>query len=188
MHAELLFLAPWNFSIDTLHEIADGRAKEADDDLWLFQTDLEHFCDRARYHEQRVFTKPSRIQGCIPLTTKEKWDEVAYIMTTQAMDQAREWQYLLEECRVVKSASEESQVDIGEGRPLPVLYEKALGSLQKLLHHSRHAQRLQLQRLSASSAFRDGQSFHQYKLSELPDLYKTDHTSWCLHQLITSPD
>lgn len=52
------------------------------------------------------------------------------MMTIVAMEEHSDWQYLEEECQIVKLGFRKSQMDISEGRPLPAGCEKAPGSLQ----------------------------------------------------------
>lgn len=150
-YAEQPFVAPPNFSIDVLVEIAEGQNNEAQDKLWLLQTDLDYFYERASYFEQRQFEAVSGLKELRPGTAKMKWDNVAYIMTIQVMAQARDWQYLLDECEIVKQECLRSKTDICTGWPLPARYERALGSLQMLLKRAASMQRMTLMRLILKS-------------------------------------
>ena len=130
--AEVPYPSPPNLDIDLLINIAEARSAEAQDELWLLQTDLAYLHDRARYHEARWFDKVPGTEN-LHFTAKEKLDNVGFIVTIKPLLRARGWQWLFEGCQAAKVEMEKFGARLGWGRPLTPSYESALGSLQLLL-------------------------------------------------------
>ena len=187
--------------IDVLVEIAEGRASEAQDELWLLQSDLEYFYDRAKYHEARWFDKIPGLDAMKHFTAKEKRDNIGYIVTIDALMRARDWQWILEECEKVKTEEMRHEAEIIEtkatfGRALPPGYEDALGSLYKLIHKAWNDRKTSLRR--DITKFPEFQNI--YKVTGIADsvigkltihdfagkpakLFSNDRIAWCLFEL-----
>ena len=183
------------FDIDTMIEIAENQANEAQDELWLLQTDLEYFHDRSTHHEATWFDKVgggSRHQ----FTAKQKLDNIGFIMTIKVVLGARDWRWLLEECQNVKRELQMSGSEIGPGKPLPQGYESALGSLESMLlrslgYHQINLKRVLLRSPAFSKVFKvtgiaQEQNLGTAMIVDLRDystLHRDDRIGWCLFQL-----
>ncbi|CAF9919707.1 hypothetical protein IMSHALPRED_004705 [Imshaugia aleurites] len=189
------------FDIDTKIDIAENQANEAQDELWLLQTDLEYFHDRSRYHEATRFDKMETGSYQQKMTAKQKFDNIGLIMTIKVAVQAREWQWLLEECQNVKQELQRSASKIGPGEPLPKGYERALGSLEMMLEKALVFNQLNLKRfLIKSPAFSKvfkvtGTAQQQHlgpgfmiEVRDYTTLHRDDRIGWCLFQLTSSFD
>ena len=193
MFSDLPYSAAPSFDIETLIDIAENQANEAQDELWLLQTDLEYFHDRSRYQEVTWFDR--LVTGS---HKKEKFDNIGFILTIKAVIHARDWQFLLDECRNVKRERERSETKIGSGKSLPNGYEKALGCLEAMLERSRSYHQMNLHRLlirspAFSNVFKvtDTASHQPLLIADLKDystLYRDDRIGWCLFQLTQSFD
>lgn len=184
------------FDIDTMIDIAENRANEAQDELWLLQTDLEYFYDRSRYHEATWFDKIEKTLHRQITTAKQKFDNIGLIMTIKVVVQAREWQWLLDECQNVKRELQKSEREIRPGKPLPKEYERALVSLDGLLrgalcYHQSNLKRFLIRSPAFSKVFKvTGTTQHQHfgtgfilELRDYTTLHRDDRIGWCLFQL-----
>ncbi|KAL8833660.1 MAG: hypothetical protein Q9170_004146 [Blastenia crenularia] len=191
-YVNLPFSSPPSFDIDRMIEIAQNQATEAQDELWLLQTDPAYFHERAKYHESRWgdFAKLYR------LTKRRKYSNIAFVMTIKALIRARDWQWILEECQDVKQLLDSCVDDIGMERSLPLRCSNALVALTMLLRKNEFNYKGNLNRcLLRSEGF--GSMFELthigdlskpawafgYDLRDPKTLYKRDRTGWCLSQL-----
>ena len=194
--AELPYSFPPKFDVNLLIDIAEARTAEAQDELWLLQTDSAYFHDRARYHEARWFDKVP-CADAVQFTAREKLDNIAYIMTIKPLLQARDWQWLLEGCQAVKAEMVKPETKIDWGRPLPPLYESALGSLQLLLEKAYTYYQVDLKRYMLKfPQFRQvfkttggGKTavtgpYQTVEVRDYATLYEKDRIGWCLFHLI----
>ena len=200
MFSDLPYSAAPSFDIDTLIDIAENQANELKDELWLLQTDLEYFHDRSSYHEATWFDKLGKGPLRQKFTTKEKFDNIGFIMTVKVLIHARDWQWLLEECQIVKLQLLKSGSKIGPGKPLPKEYERALGSLEKMLerylaYHQMNLKRSLIRSPAFSNVFKViGTAEDQIlgtglkvDLRDYSTLFLQDRIGWCLYQLTSSP-
>lgn len=201
MFSDQPYSAAPTFDIDTMIDIAENQANEAQDELWLLQTDLEYFHDRSRYHEATWFDKIEKGSYRQNTTAKQKFDNIGFIMTIKVILQARDWQWLLDECHNVKQELQRSESEICPGRPLPKEYERALGSLEMMLRKALAYHQLNLKRfLVRSPAFSkvfkvSGTAKHQHlgtafivELRDYTTLHRDDRIGWCLFQLTADFD
>ena len=56
------YSAPTRFDIDTMIEIAETKAMEAGDELWLLQTDLDYFHELIKRHEREWLDSVPRME------------------------------------------------------------------------------------------------------------------------------
>ena len=118
------------------------------------------------------------------------------MMTIQAVFQARNWQWLLDECQNVKRELGRGGSEIGSGRPLSREYERALGSLRAMLERSRNYYQSSLNRFlikspAFSNVFKVTDTTHgqllgpvmKISLRDYSTLYRDDRIGWCLFQL-----
>ena len=198
---DLPYSAPPRLDVDLLIDVAEARSAEAHDELWLLQTDVAYFYDRVRYHNVRWFDKVPTADGLRRFTAKEKLGNVCFIVTIKALIQARDWQWILEECQAVKAELVKSKAGVQCGKPLPASYEKALGSLQRMLEIARSDHQSNLRRLMLKlPQFREvfkivscGEvplfgSFHFFDAKDYSTLYEKDRIGWCLYHLVRSEE
>ena len=194
------YSAPTYFDIDVIIEIAETKAMEAADELWLLQTDLDYFHDLMKRHEREWLDSVPRMEELKVFSPKDKMDNIGYIMTVKALIQARDWQWLLEECMTVKRIMGEPETKTHVEQPLSVRHEMALCGLQYLL------QEAQLwYQASLSKLFLKSQAFHSitevtavgkdhrdswalgFNFKDYPQLYRKDRIGWCLYNLTKDP-
>ena len=195
MFSDIPYSAAPSFDIEMLIDIAENQANEAQDELWLLQTDLEYFHDRSKFQEATWFDK-------LMTGSHEKWkfDNIGFILTIKAVIHARDWQFLLDECRNVKRERERSKTEIGSGSSLPHGYERALGSLGTMLERCRSYHQMNLQRLlirspAFSNVFKVTDTHHHLlgpaliaDLRDYSTLQRDDRIGWCLFQLTQNFD
>ena len=145
------YSAPACFNIDAMIEIAETKALEAVDELWLLQTDLDYAHDLLKRHEREWLDSVPGMEELKRFSPQDKMDNIGYIMTVKAVNQAREWQWLLEECQTVKSEAVKSEAKVRPGEPLPVGYERALSGLHYLLWQAQYQCQVSLSKLFMKS-------------------------------------
>ena len=114
-------------------EIAETKAMEAADELWLLQTDPEYFHELMRRHEREWFDSIPKVQNLKSFSPKEKAENIGYAMTVNMVIQARDWGWILEECQTLKKIMGGSGANICPGDVLPLEYTKVLCGLRHLL-------------------------------------------------------
>ena len=196
MFSDLPYTATPTFDIETMIDIAENRANEAQDELWLLQTDLDYFHERSRHYEATWFDKMDKRLHQPKTTAKQKFDNIGFIMTIKVVHEARDWQWLLEECKNVKREQDKNDSGIGPGKPMTGDYERALGSLALLLWNSQLYQQKNLERfLIRSPAFthlfkitgiarqQDLGTVFSTEVKDYATLRRYDPIGWCLYQL-----
>lgn len=194
------YSAPAYFDIDTMVEIAEFKAMEAADELWLLQTDLDYAHDLMKRHEREWLDSVPSVEELKKFSPKDKMDNVGYIMTVKLVIQARDWQWLLEQCQAVKTQMGKPGAKTRVGELFPVDYERALCGLQYLLREAQTWYQDALLRLFVKS--KSFSSIMQVKaLGEDPrnswalgfdfkdysQLYHKDRIGWCLYNLTKDP-
>ena len=194
------YSAPMRFDINTMIEIAETKFMEAEDELWLLQTDLDYFHDLLKHHEHAWLDSVPGVEELKTFSLKDKMDNIGYIMTVKMVIQARDWQWLLEECRAVKKQIGMPDAKLRMGEPLPVEYERALCGLQYLLREAQIWYQDSLSRLfTKSPAFQSimqvtaiGKDYRDswalgFNFKDYSQLYRKDRTGWCLYNLTKDP-
>ena len=121
------FLAPPELNIDHLLSVAQTRLKEAEDHIWLLQTDpyyMQHSLNISRSGALDKLAK-STSAACVPLSIYITEDIMAFVR----------WQWVTETCEEVKRLHQNFQDDIQPGHPLPKKYDRALGDLELMLNN-----------------------------------------------------
>lgn len=194
------YSAPMCFDIDTMIEIAEIQAMEAEDELWLLQTDLDYFYDLMRRHEREWLDSVPAVEELNIFSPKEKMNNIGYIMTVKMVTQARDWQWLLEECRIVKMIMGEPEAKTPVGKLLSFKYERALCGLEYLLRKAQSWYQVSLSKLFLKSqAFQSimevtasGKDHRDswalgFNFKEYPQIYQKDRIAWCLYNLMKDP-
>ncbi|KAL8760617.1 MAG: hypothetical protein Q9184_003207 [Pyrenodesmia sp. 2 TL-2023] len=184
---------PPSFDIDLMTEIAENQKSEAQDELWLMQTDCAYFHERARYHEAQWKQDFTTIR---PLSRREKYSNISYVSTIRVLTRARDWQWLAEECHQVQQLLNDLGTKVGWEKPLPNRYINTLVGIQALLTKNRRYYKENLIRcMITSEAFKSVFKLTRYSnpsaerwafafnFNDYPTLYKQDRTAWCLNQL-----
>lgn len=194
------YSAPTYFDIDVMIEIAETKAMEAADELWLLQTDLDSFHDLMKRHEREWLDSVPNMEKLKVFSPKDKMDNIGYIMTVKALIQVRDWQWLLEECMTVKRIMGEPESKTHVEQPLSVWHEMALCGLQYLLQEAQSWYQASLSKL-----FLKSQAFHSimevvragkdhrdswalgFNFKDYSQLYRKDRIGWCLYNLTKDP-
>ena len=195
------YSAPTRFDLDPMIEIAQTKAMEAGDELWLLQTDLDYFHELMKRHEREWLDSVPRVEEVKKFSPKDKMDNIGYIMTVKVVIQARNWQWLLEECQTVKGKMIQLEEKTRVGEPLPVEYERALCGLQYLLRKAQSWFQDSLSRLFLKSqAFQSimevtaiGKDYRDswalgFKFKDYSQLYRKDRLGWCTYNLSKDAD
>ena len=126
------FAEPPRFDIDSIIEIAENQTQEMQDELWLLQTEPNYFYERVKCLNEWWY---DRVEGLdkIERVKAIKHDTIAYFLTIGAYQRARDWQWILQQCRIVKQERETYMGQRQTGPQLPKLYEQALGGLSFLI-------------------------------------------------------
>ena len=200
VYTQQAYSSPPCFDIDTMIEIAETKAMEAGDELWLLQTDLDYFHDLLKRHERAWIDSMPGVEKLKTFSPMDKLDNIGYIMTVKMVIQARDWQWLLDECRALKQRMGMFDAELRTGEPLPVDYERALCGLQYLLRKAQTWYQESLSRLFLKSpAFQSimqisavGKDYRDswalgFNFKDYSQLYRKDRTGWCLFNLTKDP-
>ena len=200
VYTQQAYSSPPCFDIDTMIEIAEAKAMEAGDELWLLQTDQDYFHDLLKRHERAWIDSMPGVEKLKTFGSMEKMDNIGYIMTVKMVVQARDWQWLLDECQAVKKRMVVLDAKLRMREPLPVDYEIALWGLQYLLRKAQTWYQESLSRLILKSpAFQSmmqvtavGKDYRDswalgFDFKDYSQLYRKDRTGWCLYNLTKDP-
>ena len=139
-------------------DIAETKAMEAADELWLLQTDLDYFHELMRRHEREWLDAIPRMQYLKSFSPKNKADSIGYIMTVKMVIQARDWGWVLEECQTLKKFMGRSGANTCAGELLHSEYTRVLCGLHYLLLKAQ----LWYQ-ISLSELFMKSKNFHSIR-------------------------
>lgn len=200
VYTQQLYSAPTCFDIDEMIEIAGVKAMEAADELWLHQTDLTYFHDLMKRHEREWLDSVPSIEELKNSSSKDKMDNIGYIMTVKVVIQARDWQWLLGQCQAVKTQMGMPEARTCVGQMFPVEYERALCGLLYLLREAQTWYQDSLSKLFLKSkAFQStvevialGQDHRDgwvlgFDFKDYSQLYQKDRIGWCLFNLTKDP-
>lgn len=181
-----------------LLDISEHRAAQAQDELWLLQTDLGYFLCVAGYFESSWYDRVPGLTGIRILDAEEKYDNVEHTITEKILIRASDWQWLVESCHSVIREFRTCSTDNRPGEELPEIYERELGflytfvikclfreqnDLHKLTPKSREFQHnFQVKRTIDTSHGR-GWAL-EYELSEYKDSYRAERIGWCFYHLM----
>ncbi|KAI9704318.1 MAG: hypothetical protein M1836_007179 [Candelina mexicana] len=180
------FLGPPVFDIDVLTDIAETRAANAQDRLWLLRTEPSHFFENATYIRDHISTLPET----------ELYDIIANQLFQDPMLNALGWRWILTACQHVKVEYIKHRHHIGIGSNLPQQYGEAMSALQTILvlYTEIWTQKLgvllcmmpEFQTPHKVWTVGEGK-FEMVSIAKegklRRDLYSTDRILWCLVQL-----
>ena len=196
LYTQRPYSTPPSFDIDAMVEIAETKAMEAADELWLLQTDLDYFHELMRRHEREWFDAIPRVQDLKSISPKDKAEDIGCIMTVMMFIQARDWGWALEECQTLKKFMGGSGAKTCARGLLTPEYARVLCGLQYLLLVAQSWYQINLSQLFLKS--RDFHSIREvigigkdhndkwmlgFKLKDYPQLYEEDRLGWCLYNL-----
>jgi hypothetical protein len=115
--------------VDRLTAMALSRFAEAQDRLWLLQTDPAHVQAAITYHQNSVIGKTVQNQG----GKKSLYSYIAHCLTYSTIQRVHDWHYVVEECRHLDEVKQRFQDNIHPGEPLPRKYSEAVSCLELLL-------------------------------------------------------
>lgn len=192
------FSKPPTFDIDAIIAVADSQLDALRDELRLLQTDPTHFRRGALMVNQGwIVAQPSGKM----LTPEIGYQKTAMHMTYNRFARARQWHWVLEECRHVKHVHTRLQNFIHIGY-LPAEYAKALSALEYiLLHVLKDGARRDLEEYVVTAnafskywdrpeGFEDSNKVTSSLKEDinLATLYDNDRLFWALNVMITKPD
>jgi HicA toxin of bacterial toxin-antitoxin, len=193
--SNLAFLGPPNFSTDRLLEVATARSANAQDHLWLLQTDMSYMRGEIQYIRQ------SRVANALRQRTGElnTFEWASGKLGSFPMHRVHEWHSIVEECEHVKEQHHRFRDSIHLGGVIPTPYADALGSLELMLINILLERVQELKELLPRLRGFE----HCYELKWLPAIkgYKVDAKLgkdkywfnedplwWCLVQLTSDPE
>ena len=192
------FAEPPRFNIDSIIEIAENQTLEMQDELWLLQTEPNYFYERVKCLNEWWYDKVEgldKIEGLKAI----KHNNIAYFLTIGAYQRARDWQWILQQCRIVKQERETYMRQRHTGPQLPKQYEQALGGLSFLISRAWEDCQTSLESaITRSRVF--GSSYKTLKagnyrvggattpgatigIAEYGTLWDRDRIGWCLYWL-----
>ena len=131
-YAKAPFSNPPKFDIEPILEIAKNNASEAHDELWLLQTEPEYFYRCARHYEERWYRNVATIPGYkFPIT--DLYGNLAFGLTIKALERARDWQWLVEQCQLVKTIFQDHSSELDPKNRLPLRCNNIITNFRKVL-------------------------------------------------------
>lgn len=200
LYSQEPYSRPPHFDIDAMIDIVKDKTQEAQDELWLLQTDLGYFYELLKRHEREWFDSVPGVKELNVFSPKEKMDNIGFLMTVKVLIQARDWQWLLEACLTTKRLMEDSKARNSEGGSLASEYESSLCGLEYFLRNAQIWYQDSLSRL-----FRKSQAFQSimevkatgkdqqnnwalgFGFRDYSQLYQKDRLGWCLYNLTKDP-
>ena len=123
------FCSPPHFDIEKLLDIAKGRATEAQDELWLLQTDSNYF-----YATLQSYLQGSKLLSNLANSTRRRvYNYFAIIVTVGQVTIARDWKWVADECEYLKQEMEKSTFEGRKKIEISSSHRKALCGLEMLL-------------------------------------------------------
>ncbi|KAK5719779.1 hypothetical protein LTR17_015150 [Elasticomyces elasticus] len=179
------FSAPASFDPHVLLEIASTRMMEAEDRIWLFQTDAAYTFSQIEELRKTDFYK-------YPTSTDHLWSLFAGEIVHCAMNHAILWRWIAQELQYVCALHDEKAGDIVLGKRIPQAYSNTLGSLHTLVKKlmTAHVGRSE-RRLPSYAGIQDnfkvvqvaGKEMIDLKKPDLVDYFSDDPLFWAVWQL-----
>ena len=187
-------------NLESLNEVASIYASEAQDELWLLQTDIAYFHERLSYYESCWYDTVGDLAGASHEIRKTKYDNIAYLLTIKPAQRAQIWQWIAAQTNTALVIREECGDAINIGKPLPQVLHRALWRLGSLLEKTLEGRQDDLHRLIMRSPAFSSQfqlerldstlpqpSSYSSRPRSLQDLYREDILAWCLYFLTLKP-
>lgn len=181
------------FDAERLLLIAKARLEEAEDNMWLIQTDPAYFQSCIKQASQGLIFKESNSEQWQGKIASEAWQGPLYELIS--------WKWVVVEIENVRAKWLESKGEITTGKPLPVSFSLALGALEllliNLLQRRRRAVGHKLPQLKGfeelykrdySQAGRVTMMYNTAKGGDTRHQFRNDPLHWCLCQLAADPE
>lgn len=191
------FRPPPTFDIANLLQIANARAANAQDQVWLLQTEPSEM-----HNQYRILGDSAYLTDYDPETRrrKAKYDAISNMLSAKPTPRVSERGNVVEECQYLKEKADESMGLIRLGRPLPRNFNEALGTLEVLLEHILYCRSFEL-----AALLRRGRAFERWYTRDrlhlrsgmivppaesddpFAELQREDPLFWCILILISLP-
>ena len=126
------FQRPPVFDIDELLKIAKARTANAQDQLWLLQTEPSYV-----HREYRLLQDSEYFSVVVPKlsgnVTVEKYNLIGNILSVESTRRFSEWNCVVEECKHVREQLDGYGAQVQLGKPLPEKYNQAVSCLEAAL-------------------------------------------------------
>ncbi|ERF76260.1 hypothetical protein EPUS_04337 [Endocarpon pusillum Z07020] len=193
------FQRPPVFDIDELLKIAEARTANAQDQLWLLQTEPSHV-----HREYRLLQDSEYFSVVVPQLSGtvdvEKYNLIGNILSVESTGRFSEWNCVVEECKHVREQLNGCGGQVQLGKPLPEKYSQAVSCLEAALESilwrwTRDVASL-LPKLRGFASCYDHvlldiqRAMTRTTAKRLPDYdcYKEDPLFWCLYLIVYHDD
>ncbi|KAF7504542.1 hypothetical protein GJ744_002098 [Endocarpon pusillum] len=126
------FQRPPVFDIDELLKIAETRTANAQDQLWLLQTEPSYV-----HREYRLLQDSEYFSVVVPQLSDtvdvEKYELIGNILSVESTRRFSEWNCVVEECKHVREQLNGCGGQFQLGKPLPENYSQAVSCLEAAL-------------------------------------------------------
>ncbi|KAK5722420.1 hypothetical protein LTR15_005650 [Elasticomyces elasticus] len=186
LHSERVYKLPSSTGLEHLFEMLLSGTTAACDELRLMQTEPVYLRDKLAQIQAKTFSRR------IPEGTQETYMVQAIL---DAIRNVSHTERTFQELRNAVEAFKLNQSGVRRGQPLPIAYDKALGSLRSVLERHYITYKCSLKsHMSQISAFQDSFSWDTYEVEEgllvvahlkpeeTPTLRK-DPLFWCILQV-----
>jgi hypothetical protein len=123
------YTGPPTFNIDSILEISRARMANAEDHLWLLQTDPSYM------HSEISYFSNSRLGNIIrnDIGSTKVYHYAAGVLTDVPINRVQDWYYIVEECMNMQKIYQAVGDNVHPGQPLPPKYNDALACLELLV-------------------------------------------------------
>lgn len=152
-------------------------------------------------HEREWLDSVPGVEELKIFSAKEKMDNIGFIITVKLLIQARDWQWLLEECQTVKRIIGNPKAKTLVGELLPSDCERALCGLKYFLRKAQTWHQVNLHKsffkspafqsvmqVKATGKDQRGSWALGFDFKDYSQLYQKDRLSWCLYNLTKDPE
>lgn len=125
------YSAPPTFNVDRLTDIARTRLADAQDRLWLLQTDPSYVQSAIAYNRTSLIGDIIRHEG----GEKTLYSHITHCLTYSPVKRVQDWYHVVEECESLSEVQQRFRDNIHTGNPLPRKYNEAVNCLELLLRN-----------------------------------------------------
>jgi hypothetical protein len=188
------YTGPPTFSIDSLLKISRTRMANAEDHLWLLQTDPSYM------HSEITYFKSSKLGSILHDDgSKKVYHYAAVVLTNEPIDRAQDWHYIVEECLNLQHVHRSFRDNVKAGESLPPKYNDAISCLELLVVNVLFRRAKMLSKLIPrlrgfescfSHVHRDAKTGNVLSAplhGDRQGWYEKDPLFWCLMQMTANP-
>jgi hypothetical protein len=125
------YSAPPTFNVDRLTDIARTRLADAQDRLWLLQTDPSYVQSAIAYHRTSLIGNVILREG----SGKKLYSLITHCLTYSPAKRVHDWHHVVEECENLSKVQQRFRDNIHTGNALPRKYNEAVNCLELLLRN-----------------------------------------------------